>query len=64
MESKTNNLIKDMIPRDILRQDTLLIIINAIYFLGEWVDPFFPGERGKFYISEDLTREVLLFLVV
>ncbi|XP_049951607.1 serpin B4-like isoform X1 [Schistocerca serialis cubense] len=40
VESKTNNKIKDIIPPDVLNNDTRMVLVNAIYFKGEWLKKF------------------------
>lgn len=40
VEDKTNDKIKDLIKKSDLTKDTLLILINALYFKGIWNEPF------------------------
>jgi serpin B len=40
VEQKTNDLIKDLIPKHVLNHLTRLVLVNAIYFKGEWVIEF------------------------
>ncbi len=40
VEGKTNNKIKDLIPRDKLGPDIMLVLTNAIYFKGDWLKQF------------------------
>lgn len=54
VEQKTNNNIKDIIQRDSFDADTRLVVVNAIYFKADWVNPFplcFTDEED-FYIGE------------
>lgn len=37
---ETQSRIKDLIPAGVLDGDTRLVLTNAIYFLGDWADPF------------------------
>lgn len=37
---QTNEKIKDLISADIITPDLRMLIINAIYFKGEWSRPF------------------------
>ena len=39
-EQQTNNRIKDVVPLGALDNDTRLVITNAVYFKGSWVEPF------------------------
>lgn len=40
ISSKTNNMINQLIPDNILRSDSKLLLLNAIYFKQNWVDGF------------------------
>ncbi|UCG59366.1 MAG: serpin family protein [Phycisphaerales bacterium] len=40
VEKKTNNKIKDLIPRGVLDAMTRLVLTNAIYFKGNWENQF------------------------
>ncbi|GMR37876.1 hypothetical protein PMAYCL1PPCAC_08071, partial [Pristionchus mayeri] len=42
VEGATNGMIKDVLKEDEISEDAKAILINAIYFLGKWADPFFP----------------------
>ena len=44
VENNTNNLIKDLIPPDLLNNLVKLILVNAIYFKGSWTKAFNPEE--------------------
>lgn len=46
VESKTNNMIKDLLPSDSLNSLTRLVLTNAIYFKGAWLKPFDKGHTG------------------
>ncbi|XP_052738623.1 zonadhesin [Bicyclus anynana] len=60
VESKTNNLIKNLVSPDSLGCDTALVLTNAIYFLGNWKDKFDPANTRPetFYQSENKTVQV------
>jgi serpin B len=57
VEEKTNNKIQDLIRDRLLDQKTVLVIVNAIYFKGEWASkynkadttnmPFYPDKSVK-----------------
>jgi serpin B len=40
VESQTNGKIKDLIPPESLGAMTRLVLTNAVYFKGDWVQPF------------------------
>ncbi len=40
VEDQTQKRIKDLLPKDAIKQDTRLVLVNAIYFLGDWEAPF------------------------
>jgi len=40
VEQKTKERIKDLIPKGILNSDTRMVLVNAIYFKGDWLHPF------------------------
>jgi serine protease inhibitor len=40
IENKTENRIQEMIPRDLLDATVCLILVNAIYFKGNWASQF------------------------
>lgn len=50
VEKVTNDKIKDLISPDSLGQDTRLVLVNAIYFKGDWLHPFDVENtyRGEF----------------
>ncbi|MBN1273456.1 MAG: serpin family protein [Candidatus Aminicenantes bacterium] len=46
VEDKTNDKIKDLIPKGILSPETRLVLTNAIYFKADWLQQF-SGENTK-----------------
>ncbi|WP_048179552.1 serpin family protein [Methanosarcina sp. MTP4] len=47
VEDRTNDKIKDLVPKDSITPDTRIIITNAIYFNGKWVYEFDKEMTGK-----------------
>lgn len=40
VEDQTNEKIKDLIPDGMIGDTTIMILVNAIYFKGDWLYPF------------------------
>jgi serpin B len=40
VEEKTEKRIRDLVPRNGVNSETRLVLVNAIYFLGDWQEPF------------------------
>ncbi len=51
VEDHTEHRIKELIPKGALNPDTRLVITNAVYFLGQWANPF----RAESTAEEDFT---------
>lgn len=45
VEQQTNSKIKDLVSPSVIGPDLRLLIVNAIYFKGEWATPF-TSENG------------------
>jgi serine protease inhibitor len=58
IDSKTNGLIKNMI--DQLDNNTVMLLINAIYFKGKWESQFDKTKtiQGSFYKQDGMTSQV------
>ena len=56
---KTRDRIKDLIPAGVLKCDTMLVLTNAVYFLGEWADKFDQKQTkpGPFWPTPDKKME-------
>ncbi len=57
VEQKTRDRIKDLIPPGMLDAMTRLVLTNAIYFKGDWADPFDKAmtRQEHFYCSPEKT---------
>lgn len=49
VEDRTNNRIKDLIPKGEISSSTRLVLTNAIYFKGNWARPF---DKKKTQVQE------------
>jgi serpin B len=60
VEEKTEQRIKDLIPPNGVNDLTRLVLVNAIYFLGDWAEPFDPHKThpAPFHLSASETNEV------
>ena len=60
VKSKTDNKIEDLLAKGSTDELTRLVIINAIYFKGEWEYPFSPDwtRESDFHINKDKTVTV------
>ena len=60
VEGKTERRIKDLIPPDGVEPDTRLVLVNAIYFLGDWEYPFEHGETrpATFHLTASEKKDV------
>lgn len=48
VERQTEGKIQDLIAKDVLTENTRLVLANAIYFLGKWVEPFVEAGEQPF----------------
>jgi serpin B len=62
VEERTESKIKDLIPAGVLDSMTRLVLVNAIYFKGEWADKFDPGltNQAPFFTAPDVQVQVLM----
>ncbi|KAI8420396.1 hypothetical protein MSG28_008898 [Choristoneura fumiferana] len=57
---QTNNKIKDIVSPDMMSEDTRVVLVNAIYFQGLWVKPFYASatKNRSFRVNERTTIQV------
>jgi serpin B len=55
VEEQTNNKIHELVNADDLDADTKIVLVNALYFQGNWSVPFDPilTKQVKFYTSSE-----------
>jgi serpin B len=60
VENKTKNKIKNLLKKGILNRMTRLVLVNAIYFKGQWARPFHVSETKKkpFFITKNRSVSV------
>lgn len=55
---KTEKRITDLIPKNGVDSDTRLVLVNAIYFLGDWQDPFEKEQTRPASFSTTSTSKI------
>ncbi|XP_030033731.2 zonadhesin isoform X3 [Manduca sexta] len=60
VENKTHNEIKDLIPPSALSPDTRLVLLNAMYFFGNWKKAFNVNntKNRDFYVTPNKTISI------
>ncbi|NUP06508.1 MAG: serpin family protein [Polyangiaceae bacterium] len=60
VDGETAHRVKDLIPPGAVDENTRLILVNAIYFLGNWAQPFEKGatSNAAFHISKSESKQV------
>jgi serpin B len=60
IENQTNNKIQNLVPPGAITPTTRLVLTNAIYFKGNWVDPFDKNATADadFHLSSSQTVKV------
>ncbi|XP_064235027.1 serpin B3 isoform X1 [Aotus nancymaae] len=61
VESQTNEKIKNLFPYKSIDRDTTLVLVNAIYFKGQWEKKFNKEDtkEEKFWPNKDVQAKVL-----
>uniref|UniRef100_A0A914VJC2 Serpin domain-containing protein n=2 Tax=Plectus sambesii TaxID=2011161 RepID=A0A914VJC2_9BILA len=56
----TKQRIKDLLAPDVLNSDTRLVLVNAIYFKGEWAEQFkdYQTNKATFYAASNKESKV------
>jgi serpin B len=59
VEGKTNNKIKNLIGQGILKNNTKMVLVNAIYFYGDWGKAFDKEntKEADFYLNDKTTSK-------
>lgn len=60
VEQQTNEKIKELIPQGVLDELTRLVLVNAIYFKGNWASQFDKNNtsNAEFWVTSDITVDV------
>lgn len=61
VKEKTHDKIDSIVNKDTLSDDTLAVLINALYFDGKWTEPFEKqAQPGKFYTPSGIQEAQLM----
>jgi len=62
VEERTESRIKDLLPEGIITPETVLVLVNAIYFNAAWLEPFEKEDtyQGDFTLLDESTVTVPL----
>ncbi len=57
---QTNDRIDKLVPADAIGRDTRLVLANAVFFLGDWEEPFKKESTrpAKFHVSASESKDV------
>ncbi|XP_058996019.1 serpin B3 isoform X1 [Mustela lutreola] len=60
VESQTHEKIKDLLPKNSLEFTTMLVLVNAIYFKGQWDNKFDKRNtvEKEFWLNKDTSKPV------
>ncbi|XP_020138008.2 serpin B3-like [Microcebus murinus] len=60
VETQTNGKIKDLFPNKTLDNTTILVLVNAVYFKGQWEEKFNKEDtkEGEFWLNKGTSKSV------
>ncbi|XP_026390675.1 serpin-ZX-like [Papaver somniferum] len=60
IEKETNGLIQNLIPSDAITEETVLVLVNGLYFKGSWKQKFDPSKTidSNFYLGDETSSPV------
>lgn len=60
VKNQTNGKIKDLFPKGSLDRDTILVLVNAVYFKGQWDHKFDEKHttEDKFWLNKNTSKPV------
>ena len=65
VKDSTKEKIKDLFQPSSFNQNTSIVLVNAIYFKGDWTNKFDPKltKKSDFYLQPDQTIKVIVLFV-
>ena len=63
VEERTGNRIRDLIVEGVLNSLTRLVLVNAIYFKGDWANPFDPDLTSEAPFRVQLEEQVMVSMM-
>ena len=65
VEDQTREKIRDLIAEGVLNDLTRMVLVNAIYFKGDWITPFDPNLTGQapFHVSPEKEVEAAMMTI-
>jgi serpin B len=59
VEKQTESRIKNLLPKGALTKETRLVLVNAIYFLAKWANPFTDVTTDRaFFVSKSESKKL------
>ncbi|KAK4883159.1 hypothetical protein RN001_006478 [Aquatica leii] len=62
VETKTHNKIKHLLSEDSIKSNTAAVLVNTVYFQGEWVQKFGIGYEMPFHVTKTKTVDTYMMM--